>query len=302
MKFEIQCDVGQAVASSAGTAIFTLPPGYRYKALLRQLTAASTAIVVNYVGDSRLKINGNTNRVLTPTQLNRINALNNLPGPTFGTAAGDRFSIYYPSATEAQLTEYLHEPWGEYDPSERYALDVLPQDLVTLEVDYASVAAAPIVKLFADAEPLSLVLADRTRGSYNRVGELPTLVKYSRGSDTAAGAAMTITKWNKSFASAEAIQAIHLADPTGGQTIEEAEFKVNKRTWFKRTKNQNRKELRDHGMNPAAGFFDIVPNASGAPRDGWIIGPTDDVEINLTFSAAATTAVTWISQAFGRAS
>lgn len=301
MKFEIRCDVGQATASTAGTAIFTLPPGYRYKSLTRQLTAAATAIAVNYPGDSRLKINGNTCRVLTPTQLNRINALNNEPGLVFGTTTTARYSIYYPSATEALLTEYLHEPWGVYDPSERYALDVLAEDLVTVEVDYAAIVAAPTVKLIADAEPLGIVAADRSRGVYNRHDGAPTLVKYSRGQDIAAGATMSITKWNKTLTTAEAIHAIHLADPTGGQTIDECEVQVNKRTWFKRTKNQNAKELRDYGMNPAVGFFDIVPNASGAPRDGWIIGPNDDVEINLVLSAAAITAVSWITQSFGRA-
>jgi hypothetical protein len=301
-KFEIQADVGQAQANAAGTVIFTLLPGYRYKNLVRQLTcpAGTDVITVNYVGDTRLKINGNVQRVLTPTRLDEINRLNNAPSATLGTAASTRYTMLLDATLhQMHLKEFFHEPWGENDPTERFALDVLEGDNVQLEVDYASAAVAPIVKLFAEAEPLAMVLNDRNRGVLNRAGNRPLLVKYLRGSDVAGGATWSVTKLNKGFSQEEAIQHIRFFDPT--QTIDELSITINKKLWFKGTKYQNYIDLRAFGMNPAVGFFDFVPQASGFPRDAMTIGPRDDVQFDFTFSAASTAAINWIIQAYGPA-
>jgi hypothetical protein len=301
-KFEIQADVGQAQANAAGTVIFSLLPGYRYKNLKRQLTTptGTSVITVNYAGDTRLKINGNVQRVLTPTRLDEINRLNNPPSATLGTAAATPYTMLLEGTTKMHLTEFFHEPWGLNDPTEQFALDVLEGDNVTLEVDYASAAVAPIVKLFAEAEPLAMVLADRNRGALNRAGGRPMLVKYLRGSDVAGGATWPVTKLNKGFSQEEAVQHIRFIDPSDA-TIDEVSITINKKLWLKATKYQNYIDLRAHGMNPATGFFDIVPQASGFPRDAMTIGPRDDVQVDFTFSGASAAAINWIIQAYGPA-
>src|SRR6185436_18612981 len=99
MKFEIQSDVGQATAGAGGTVVFSFLPGYRYKSATHRLTAASSAITVNYPGDWRLKVNGNTQRQMTHTQLDELNRLNNEPSATVGTAATTRYTMTVPTAT-----------------------------------------------------------------------------------------------------------------------------------------------------------------------------------------------------------
>ena len=314
MKDELLKISQQAALSTAGRVLIELEPNYRYHNWLAQLVSVTSLIFpVGYVADMTLRVNGTVQRQLLPSEIDAIQALNNPPSATLGTAAATPYSVSNTANPgPAQLAWYFSEPWNQqYDAREAFALDLLPGDTATLEVGVISTAvAAPVVNVFADREPLSDIIAMGKR--INRVdprtglpstgpGSRPTLVKQTRFGHVPGAATTNITTLNRAFSQRDVIQHIRFTDPTGGQTIEKATITVNKSEIFKRTKFQNYRDLRGEMMNPSTGFFDWVPNASGDPRHGVEVGPNDDVNVFLEFSASATTNVAGIIQAFGPA-
>jgi hypothetical protein len=312
MQFKIECDSGQAQANTVSTAKFRLPAGFRYDSLLLTLVSVTGSLVgTNYVGDLLLKSNNSVQRAITPARLDALNGLNNPPSATYGLAAATPYTmIETANPGPAQLSMFFHEPWGAYDPYHRFALDVLDGDNFTLEVPIASAPTAPTVIITANGEPISDVLA---RGEkLNRVaagkGTRPTLVKFLNGAFTPAGVSATLTKWKDNVTEMDTIQAIRFFDPTAAISIDSLNFKVganNGTSWTDvLTKKQNGKLLRENGMNPTAspvagGAFDLVPMLCGAPKEGWVFGANQRVNIDLVFSASASTEVQWITQAFG---
>lgn len=312
MKDELLKISQQATASTAGRVIVELEPGYRYKSLCLQLVSVtSQAVAVGYAAESYLRVNGTIQRQLLPTEIDSLNFLNNPPSATLGTAAATPFSMYNDTNPgPAQLEWYFREPWvPQFDAREAYSLDLLPGDTASVEVGFVSSTTAPVVRVFADREPLADVIAAGRR--INRVdprtgqpstapGSRPTLVKQFKFNTTPGAITHDITQLNRSFSSRDVLQHIRLTDPSS-RTIEEVQVVVNKREVFKRTKFANRKELRSQGMNPLVGFYDIDLNSTADPRDGVEVGPSDDLLIRMTFDASATANVAGIIQAFGPA-
>lgn len=316
MNFEIQCDSGQAAVTTAGTAKFRLPSGFRYDALLLTLVSVTSSLIFanNYTTPLLLKSGQSIQRTITPAQLDALNGLNNRPGATIGTPGTTEYTATNTANPgPAQLMMYFHEPWNAYDPYHRFALDLIDGDNFLLEVPYQSVATAPTVRVFAIGEYLADVLA---RGEkLNRVDlgngrSKPTLVKYLAGEQTPAGTTMTITKWKDTIGSLDTVQATRFYE--SAQTIDQLDFRVgpgNGTSWHNLTRQQNAKLLRDNMMNPLAVAatggslyaYDLVPQLAGSPSEGWRFNPNDKVEIGLTFSASSSTAVSWITQAFGPA-
>lgn len=304
---------GQASASAAGTVVCELEPGYRYHDLTMCLTAASSALTVNYPNESRLKVNGTVQRSVTPNNLDLLNQLNN-PAAflsirfTAGAAAAatpSPYSAYLASATQAFVKHFFSEPWNTPEVREYSALDLLPEDTASIEVPFASVTPAPTVTFVASVTPLSEVVARRAPfNSLNRVNGRPTLVKISTGSATPGAATLDITQINKTFSAADAVQHLRFANPTS-RTIDRVQITVNDREIFNRTASENLSDLYNAGLStlplPAAGagYFDIVPNASGNRRDGWVWTPNDKVNAKLTFDASASAAVAYHVQRFG---
>ena len=326
---------GQAGASAAGTVIAELPLGFRYYAITQNMTVPTATSVtgVNFPGDTILRVNGQAQRSINPAELDGINILNNPPSATIGTAGATPFSTIAPITTLLLLEQYLAEPWAPIPSTrERYALDLLPGDSGSLEVPFASIAAAPTVTFCALVEPISEVVGsgrplNRFGAQYDRnttVDDIlaqkvnngkPTLVKHLKGSDTPNSSTFNMQKIHTTFGNNDVLQHLRLMDPTGGQTIDQAVLTLTRnaqtRELFNRTRYQNIKDLRTAQMNPTVATFvalssttqgsafDIVPNMSDEKRDGWAIAPTDTFNVALTFSASATTAIKWIAQVFG---
>jgi hypothetical protein len=309
MQFKITPESGAAQAGAASRTKFKLPPGFRYDALMFTLVnvTANTSLATAYPDPFLLKSNNSPQREITVTRLDSLNALNNKPSATYGTAAAfDYTAIDNANPGPTQLIMPFHEPWGRYDPYHRFALDVLDGDNFVVECPSANVTTAPTVILTAIGEPLADVIARKEK--LNRVikdgNNRPTLVKYILGEETPSGTSYTITKWKNNLNPEDVVQHIRFYDPTGGQTIETLDFKVGSGTgksWTDvLTKKQNGAWNRFFGgMNPGAGFFDLVPMITGAPSEGWMFGENETVQITQTYSAAASTPAAWLTQAFG---
>jgi hypothetical protein len=310
---EITDVTGQAGASAAGTAIFTLPKGYRYHRLLISLVSVtSQAIAVGYPVascDIRFKYNGNIQRIGNHVEINAANALNNPPSATLGTAAATPYSLFNDTNPGPAILQYpFTEDWRkQYRAAESFAFDHLPGDApATLEVDYGSVSTAPVVLLRAEVEDMRDVIDMAQAGltQLNRVDigggrSLPTLVKHYRTTRVVSGTTYDLTDLERK----DRVSLIRLYDPTGAY-ISAVEIQKDSETIFKRTAIENASELRWMGMNPTAisagsTIFDIVPDASDAPRDAWDFRNARSLLLRTTHSASASGTMKIIQHRFG---
>jgi hypothetical protein len=300
---------GVASTTPAGKTVFTLPNfagGVRIHSILQVLTAASTAITVNFPGDTTIRVNGTTQRQLTLTQTDGLNALNNPPSATYGTAAATPYTKNFPSATRCDLEHYFSEPWIPMGLGERFALDLFENEVCTVETEYAAVTPAATSICRVVYEPLAEVRASGRK--LNRIATGPnssraTLVKHVRSQETPGAITHTMQKLNKVFNGSETIRSIRLLEPTS-RTIESVIVKLNDQDIFNRDKWENGKELRSAGMNPTAssagaGAFDIVPQASDSNRDGWLVNANDKLDVIITYDSAASIAQVAIVDVFG---
>jgi hypothetical protein len=297
---------GVAGTTPAGKTVFTMPNfkgGIRIHSILEVLTAASSVITVNFPADTTIRVNGTSQRQLTLTQTDGLNKVNNPPSATVGTAAATPWSMNVVSATRADLEHYFNEPWLPMGLGERYALDVFENETVVVETEYAAVTPAATSLCRIVYEPLTEVLANGRKLNRDKDTGRATMTKHTRSQETPGAATHTLQKLNKTFNGAETIRGIRLFEPTS-RTIESVIVKINDQDIFNRDKYENAKELRSYNMNPTAssagaGAFDIVPGASDSNRDGWLLKPSDKLDVIVTFDAAASAALVAITESFG---
>ena len=110
MKDELLKISQQAQLSTAGRVIIELEPGYRYHTLLLQLVSVTNQLyAAGYAADTVLRVNGTVQRQLLPTEIDAIQALNNPPSATPGTAAATPYSIYNNLNSTCRVALDAHE-------------------------------------------------------------------------------------------------------------------------------------------------------------------------------------------------
>src|SRR6266498_3905356 len=124
-----------AGAFAAHTITVDIPVGPRYHEIWIEANAgAAKKLLIDLLGEIRLKVNGKVQRVATAAEINKLNVLN---GAQYCCTSG------LTAATQAALCIYLAEPWRENeDAQDGLAWGTGDVSTFQMEIDITAYAGA----------------------------------------------------------------------------------------------------------------------------------------------------------------
>lgn len=249
-------------------ATLDVPLGPTYDNIKLVCYGGATQNLTTILGDIRLKLNGNVQRVMDASL--DLDALNKLNGSIFG-CTNDAGSVSGMGATKPLILPiYFGEPFRkQYASQDALALGTKNLSSVSLEVDIKAGATSPVLRAIATVQDVSRDVAG--------------IAKWVRSLHPVSGTGADITTIP---VQKDAIQSISFYDPTGA-TITGVKITVNGVDLFERLKVEQDAELTDQGLTPVSGRFDVVFDENDVLSDALATGNVRDFRVHLDFSAAA---------------
>jgi hypothetical protein len=273
--------VGTAAgAFAAHTITIDVPVGPRYHEIWIEANAgAAKKLLIDLLGEIRIKVNGRVQRVATAAEINKLNVLN---GPQYACLGG------LTNATLSALCIYFAEPWRESMPAQD-GLAWATGDVSTfqLEIDitaYAGAAAGltkPVARAVIDNSLVTVKGSDRLVDQ-----PMGAIVKWFNVQIPVASG------WNDfmNFPKRDFYQSIHIVDAN----LSEFEVKVDNNIIRQNSSTTNIAMLSAHSMlpspsktaTPATGAGDM-PNSTDSTQRGMVdivFDHDDDVASSLAMN------------------
>lgn len=269
---------GTPNAGSAGTAIISVPGGFRVHDVKLELTSGAGLQIADGFQDVTVLRNGRQQRAHTVTVLDEVNSFFNA-----------RFGAKNDTPGGTGILPIFFSEWfrKSYGAAEFASWDIAARETLQIKVGVLAAATAPNVKAWG------LVEAEGSIANFNPAREI---TKQFTNSFPVQGSVVDINN----IARQDRLGLLRLSDPTGA-TITEVAIKRDGEEIFKRTKTRNDAELAFFEMNPVVGHFDIVPDITDLPLDLWNLNGVGKFEVHVTLSGAGSGNIDVITQTVGPA-